>query len=172
MLSKRFGPKFTAATAVNTVSDLKQKPRESCAQFLDRVVLAVNRQNSFFFRNVLACCSCNIWPLTCHMAVFVYIHLAFDLSYGRLRLYPFAATSSSKRAVRSARGSISASSATAKAEVPGFPILACSVSTASAASSIPCTVFGAGPMRAQNAVEDKSESGPEEDEEEPDSGNY
>ena len=45
MLSKRFGPKFTAATAVNAVSDLKQKPRESCAQFLDRVVLAVNRQN-------------------------------------------------------------------------------------------------------------------------------
>ena len=44
-MSKRFGPKFMAATAVNSVSDLKQKPRESCAQFLDRVVLAVNRQN-------------------------------------------------------------------------------------------------------------------------------
>ena len=27
------------------MSDLKQKPRESCAQFLDRVVLAVNKQN-------------------------------------------------------------------------------------------------------------------------------
>ena len=34
-----------AATAVNAVSDLKQKPQESGAQFLDRVVLAVNRQN-------------------------------------------------------------------------------------------------------------------------------
>ena len=45
MLSKRFKPKFTAPTAVNAVSDLKQKPRESCTQFLDRAVLAVNRQN-------------------------------------------------------------------------------------------------------------------------------
>ena len=45
MLAKRFGPKFTAATAVNAVSNLKQKPRESCAQFLDQVVLAVNQQN-------------------------------------------------------------------------------------------------------------------------------
>lgn len=45
MLHKRLGPKFTAATAVKAVSDLKQKPRESCAQFLERVVLAVNRQN-------------------------------------------------------------------------------------------------------------------------------
>ena len=45
MLSKRFGSKFTAATAVNAVSDLKRKPRESCAQFLDRVVVAGNRQN-------------------------------------------------------------------------------------------------------------------------------
>ena len=45
MLSKRFGPKFTAATAVNIVSDLKQKSQESCAQFLYRVVLALNRQH-------------------------------------------------------------------------------------------------------------------------------
>ena len=45
MLYKRFGPKYTSATAVNAVSDLKQRPRESCAQFLDRVVLAVNKQN-------------------------------------------------------------------------------------------------------------------------------
>ena len=45
LLGKRFGPKYTAATAVNAVADLKQRPRESCAQFLDRVVLAVNRQN-------------------------------------------------------------------------------------------------------------------------------
>ena len=45
MLYKRFGPKYTSATAVNAVSDLKQRSRESCAQFLDRVVLAVNKQN-------------------------------------------------------------------------------------------------------------------------------
>ena len=45
MLYKRFGPKYTSATAVNAVSDLNQRSRESCAQFLDRVVLAVNKQN-------------------------------------------------------------------------------------------------------------------------------
>ena len=45
MLYKRFGPKYTSATAVNAASDIKQRSRESCAQFLDRVVLAVNKQN-------------------------------------------------------------------------------------------------------------------------------
>ena len=45
MLSKRFGLKFTAATAVNAMSDFKKKSREICAQFLDQVVMAVNRQN-------------------------------------------------------------------------------------------------------------------------------
>ena len=45
MLYKRFGPKYTLATAVNAVSNLKQRARESCAQFLDCVVLAVNKQN-------------------------------------------------------------------------------------------------------------------------------
>ena len=45
MLYKRFGPKYTSATTVNEVSDLKQRSRESCAQFLDHVVLAVNKQN-------------------------------------------------------------------------------------------------------------------------------
>ena len=45
MLYKRFGPKYTSATAVNAVSDLKQRSRESCAQFLDQVVLTVNKQN-------------------------------------------------------------------------------------------------------------------------------
>ena len=44
-LYKRFGPKYTAATAVNAVSDLRQRSKESCAQFLDRVILAVNKQN-------------------------------------------------------------------------------------------------------------------------------
>ena len=41
----RFGPKYTSATAVNAVSDLKQRSKESCARFLDRVVLAINKQN-------------------------------------------------------------------------------------------------------------------------------
>ncbi len=45
LLHTRFGPKYTAATAVHAVADLKQKPRESCASFMDRVILAVNRQN-------------------------------------------------------------------------------------------------------------------------------
>ena len=45
MLYKWFGPKYTSATTVNAVSDLKQRSRKSCAQFLDRVVLAVNKQN-------------------------------------------------------------------------------------------------------------------------------
>ena len=45
MLNKRFGPKYDSATAINAVSDLKQRSRELCAQFLDRVVLAVNKQN-------------------------------------------------------------------------------------------------------------------------------
>ena len=45
MLYKPFEPKYTSATPVNAVSDLKQGSRESCAQFLDRVVLAVNKQN-------------------------------------------------------------------------------------------------------------------------------
>ena len=45
MLYKPFEPKYTSATPVNAVSDLKQGSRESRAQFLDRVVLAVNKQN-------------------------------------------------------------------------------------------------------------------------------
>ena len=44
-LIARFGPKYTSATAVNAVADLKQKPRESCATFLDRVILAVDKQH-------------------------------------------------------------------------------------------------------------------------------
>ena len=41
----RFGTKYTSATAVNVVSDLKQRHRESCAAFLDRVILAVDKQH-------------------------------------------------------------------------------------------------------------------------------
>ena len=41
----KFGPKYTSATAVNAVSNLKQRSKESCAGFLDRVVLAINKQN-------------------------------------------------------------------------------------------------------------------------------
>ena len=45
MLYKRFGHKYTSATAGNAMRDLKQSSRESCTQFLDCVVLAVNKQN-------------------------------------------------------------------------------------------------------------------------------
>ena len=41
----RFGPKYTSATAVNAVADLKMRTKESCASFLDRVVLAVDKQH-------------------------------------------------------------------------------------------------------------------------------
>ena len=41
----RFGPKYTSATAVNAVADLKMKSKEYCASFLDRVVLAVDKQH-------------------------------------------------------------------------------------------------------------------------------
>ena len=42
---KRFGPKYTSATAVKAVVDLKQRSGESCATFLDRVVLAIDKQH-------------------------------------------------------------------------------------------------------------------------------
>ena len=45
LLTARFGPKYTAATAVNAVSELTQGHRESCAAFMDRVILAVDKQN-------------------------------------------------------------------------------------------------------------------------------
>ena len=45
LLTARFGPKYTAVTAVNAVSELKQGHRESCAAFMDRVILAVDKQN-------------------------------------------------------------------------------------------------------------------------------
>jgi len=44
-LQGRFGPKFTSATAVHAVSDLKQRGSESCADFMDRVLLAVDRMH-------------------------------------------------------------------------------------------------------------------------------
>ena len=39
----RFGPKHTSATAILAVSELKQRTSESCADFMDRVLLAVDR---------------------------------------------------------------------------------------------------------------------------------
>ena len=44
-LLARFGPKYTSATAVHSVSDLKQRHNESCAAFMDRVLLAVDRMH-------------------------------------------------------------------------------------------------------------------------------
>ena len=44
-MALRFGPKYTSGTAVNVVVDLKQRHRESCAAFLDRVILAVDKQH-------------------------------------------------------------------------------------------------------------------------------
>ena len=42
-LMTRFGPKHTSATAILAVSELKQRTSESCADFMDRVLLAVDR---------------------------------------------------------------------------------------------------------------------------------
>ena len=39
----RFGPKHTSATAILAVSELKQRSSESCVDFMDRVLLAVDR---------------------------------------------------------------------------------------------------------------------------------
>ena len=39
----RFGPKYTASTAVLAVSNLKQRGSETCADFMDRCVLAVDK---------------------------------------------------------------------------------------------------------------------------------
>ena len=44
-LLSRFGPKYTSATAVHSVSDLKQRHNESCASFMDRVLLSVDRMH-------------------------------------------------------------------------------------------------------------------------------
>ena len=41
----RFGPKHTSATAILAVSELKQWLTESCADFMDRVLLAVDRMH-------------------------------------------------------------------------------------------------------------------------------
>ena len=38
-----FGPKHTSATAILAVLELKQRPTEYCADFMDRVLLAVER---------------------------------------------------------------------------------------------------------------------------------
>ena len=42
-LYERFGPKYTASTAVLAVSNLKQRSSETCADFMDRCVLAVDK---------------------------------------------------------------------------------------------------------------------------------
>ena len=42
-LLSRFGPKHTSAMAILAVSELKQRSSESCADFMDRVLLAVDR---------------------------------------------------------------------------------------------------------------------------------
>ena len=41
-LIKRFGPTVTALQSVHAVSDLKQRADESCADFMDRIKLAVD----------------------------------------------------------------------------------------------------------------------------------
>ena len=43
LLYERFGPKYTASTAVLAVSNLKQRSSETCADFMDRCVLAVDK---------------------------------------------------------------------------------------------------------------------------------
>ena len=47
----RFGPKHTSATAILAVSELKQRSSESCTDFMDRVLLAVDRTHY----NLTAC---------------------------------------------------------------------------------------------------------------------
>ena len=42
-LYEMFGPKYTASTAVLAVTNLKQRPTETCADFMDRCVLAVDK---------------------------------------------------------------------------------------------------------------------------------
>ena len=42
-LYERFGPKYTASTAVLAVTNLKQRGTETCADFMDRCVLAVDK---------------------------------------------------------------------------------------------------------------------------------
>ena len=41
----RFGPKYTASGAVSAISDLRQRPNETAAAFMDRVQIAVDMMN-------------------------------------------------------------------------------------------------------------------------------
>lgn len=43
LLYDRFGPKYTASTAVLAVANLKQRGTETCADFIDRCILAVDK---------------------------------------------------------------------------------------------------------------------------------
>ena len=43
LLYDRFGPKYTASTAVLAVSNLKQRGTETCADFMERCALAVDK---------------------------------------------------------------------------------------------------------------------------------
>ena len=43
LLYDRFGPKYTASIAVLAVSNLKQRGSETCADFMDRCILAVDK---------------------------------------------------------------------------------------------------------------------------------
>ena len=44
-IHKRFGPRYTPSSAVTAVSGLNQRADEACADFLDRVVLAVDKMH-------------------------------------------------------------------------------------------------------------------------------
>ena len=41
----RFGPKYTASGAGSAIFDLRQRPNESAAAFMDRVQIAVDMMN-------------------------------------------------------------------------------------------------------------------------------
>ena len=41
----RFGPKYTASGAVSAIADLRQRPNETAAAFMDRVQIAVDMIN-------------------------------------------------------------------------------------------------------------------------------
>lgn len=76
MLNICFGSNYASATAVNAVSDLRQR-KETCAKFLDRVVVAVKKQN--FNKSALLCCCCFLLFLS----GFFLLHWGFFLPGGQ-----------------------------------------------------------------------------------------